>query len=116
MEWLGFFFFFVLALFVALLLWGTSSILGPKRTNDVKAEPFECGVEPIALPRGRFDIKFYLVAMLFVIFDIELIYLFPWALLYRRLGFLGFIEMLFFLAIVVLGLVYAWKKNALEWE
>jgi NADH-quinone oxidoreductase subunit A len=92
-----------------------ASILGPKRTLRVKMEPFECGVEQVVSPRRRFDVKFYLVAMLFILFDIEAVFLYPWAVLFRRLGWFGFIEMMVFIAIVAMGLVYVWKKGALDW-
>ncbi len=93
-----------------------TSLLGPKKPTPVKLEPFECGQPPITKPGGRFPVKFYLVAMLFILFDIELVFLFPWAVVFRGLGWAGFFEMLLFLAVVVVGFVYAWKKGALEWE
>ena len=93
-----------------------ASVLGPKRPSPAKAEPFECGEKPFGLPLGRFPIKFYLVAMLFVLFDVELVFLFPWAVVVRQLGWFGFLEMAVFLGIVLLGFVYAWKKGALEWQ
>jgi NADH-quinone oxidoreductase subunit A len=99
---------------VALLLVFSNALLGPKKPNPVKSQPFECGVEPIALPGGRQPIHFYIVAMLFVVFDVELVFLFPWAVLVRELGWLGILEMGFFLAIVVAGFIYAWKQGALE--
>jgi len=91
-----------------------TSILGPKKRTPVKAEPFECGVDPIALPRGRRPVKFYILGMLFILFDIELVFLFPWAVLYKQLGVTGFIEMAVFLLVLVMGYLYAWKKGALE--
>ena len=93
-----------------------NALFGPKRPNAVKNEPFECGVDPIALPAGRLPIHFYIAAMLFVVFDVELVFLFPWAVLARELGWFGLIEMGFFLAIVVAGFVYAWKQGALEFK
>jgi NADH-quinone oxidoreductase subunit A len=101
---------------VALLLVFSNALLGPKRPNPVKAQPFECGVEPIALPAGRLPIHFYIVAMLFVVFDVELVFLFPWAVLVRELGWFGLAEMGFFLVIVVAGFLYAWKQGALEFK
>ncbi|MBI4437060.1 MAG: NADH-quinone oxidoreductase subunit A [Candidatus Omnitrophica bacterium] len=92
------------------------TLLGGRRPTPEKEEPFECGESPFAGPAGRFSVKFYLVAMLFIIFDIEIIFLFPWAVLYRRLGLFGFIEMAIFLFVLGVGLFYAWKKGALEWE
>ena len=92
------------------------TLLGKKRPTPEKAEPFECGERQLMRPMGRFSVKFYLVAMLFIIFDIEIIFLFPWAVLYRRLGLFGFLEMGTFLLVLGVGLLYAWKKGALEWE
>ena len=90
--------------------------IGPKRLNPAKEEPFESGNPPRGDARIRFSVKFYLVAMLFLIFDIEVVFLYPWAILYRRLGLFGLVEMGIFLTILVIGFVYAWKKGALEWE
>src|SRR3989338_7431416 len=106
----------VLSAGVALLLLFSNLLLGPKRPHPIKAQPFECGVEPIALPAGRLPVHFYVVAMLFVVFDVELVFLFPWAVLVRELGWFGLLEMGFFLAIVVAGFVYAWKKGALDFK
>ena len=93
-----------------------ASILGPKRPSPAKAEPFECGEVPYQLPSGRLSVKFYLVAMLFILFDVELVFLFPWAVVYRTLGWTAFLEMALFLGIVAVGFVYAWRKGALEWQ
>ena len=92
------------------------SLIAPKKSNAVKAEPFECGKDPIALPEGRFAIKFSTVAIMFIIFDIELMFVFPWAVLFRQLGVFGFVEMLIFLGVLMLGFLYLWKKGGLEWE
>jgi len=98
-----------------LFIWLASS-LGPRKPNPAKAMPFEAGKIPFELPTGRHSVKFYLAGMLFVLFDVELVFLFPWAVLYRKLGFLGFAEMVVFLALLVLGFIYAWRKGALEWK
>lgn len=90
--------------------------LGPNRPNPVKGEPFESGNPPKGDARIRFPVKFYLVAMLFLIFDIEVVFLYPWAVLFRRLGILGLVEMGIFLLILIIGFIYVWKKGALEWE
>lgn len=116
MEYASLLIVFALSGFIALSLIVLATFLGPKKPSKVKMEPFECGYEPITLPRGRFGIKFYLVAMLFIIFDVELVFLFPWAVIFKELGMLGFVEMFIFLGIVVIGLLYAWRKGALEWE
>jgi NADH-quinone oxidoreductase subunit A len=89
--------------------------LGPRHSSRVHDRPFECGNEPYRVIRGRFSVKFFLVALLFVLFDIELIFLFPWAVIYRELGLFGFVEMFVFLAVVVAGLYYSIKRGALEW-
>jgi NADH-quinone oxidoreductase subunit A len=90
--------------------------LGPRHTSRVHDLPFECGNEPNKIVRGRFSVKFFLVALLFVLFDIELVFLFPWAVAYRELGVFGFVEMFVFLAVVVAGLFYSVKRGALEWN
>ena len=95
---------------------GSADIISPRRPNAMKAQPFECGVDPIALPAGRLPIHFYVAAMLFVVFDVELVFLFPWAVLARELGWPGLIEMGCFLLIVVAGFLYAWKQGALEFK
>ena len=116
LEYIGILFSFLIAGGVAALLMGLQVLLGPKAPNPVKERPFECGKEPFSLPHGQAPIKFYIIAMLFIIFDVELVFLFPWAVIFRRLGLLGLLEMAFFLGIVVLGFLYVWKKGALEWE
>ncbi len=90
--------------------------VGPKSPNPVKAEPFESGNPPRGDARIRFSVRFYLVAMLFLIFDLEVVFLYPWAILFRQLGLLGLIEMGIFLGILLIGFIYAWKKGALEWD
>ena len=90
--------------------------LGPRLSSRVHDLPFECGNEPSRIVRGRFSVKFFLVALLFVLFDIELIFLFPWAVIYRELGLFGFVEMFLFLLVVVAGLFYSVKRGALEWR
>ncbi len=93
-----------------------AELLGPKKPTAIKAEPFESGMIPISSPRKRFSVKFYLVAILFIIFDIEAVFLYPWAILMRELGLLGFLEMVIFILILLGGLFYAWKKGGLEWD
>ena len=115
-EYLGVVITFILAGGIGVAFLVLSSVLGPKKPSAAKDEPFECGEQPFELPAGHSVIKFYLVGMLFILFDVELIFLFPWAVVYRRLGLFGFYEMLLFLGIVAVGFLYAWKKGALEWE
>ncbi|MBI2360817.1 MAG: NADH-quinone oxidoreductase subunit A [Deltaproteobacteria bacterium] len=106
-------FFFAGVVVLSLLL--IAHMLGPKKTSPVKSEPFESGNPPRGDARIRFSVKFYLVAMLFLIFDIEVVFLYPWAILFRELGMLGLIEMGIFLFILVIGFIYVWRKGALEW-
>ena len=92
------------------------SLIAPRRLTPVKVQPFECGKDPIAISEGRFAIKFSTVAILFILIDIELLFVWPWAMVYRKLGLFGFGSMLVFLAILMLGFVYIWRKGGLEWE
>jgi NADH-quinone oxidoreductase subunit A len=93
-----------------------SLILGMRKPTPEKLAPYECGMQPVGTARERFSVKFYLVAMLFLLFDIEAVFLFPWAVVYRDLKMFGFLEMVLFIAVVLAGYVYVWKKGALEWE
>jgi NADH-quinone oxidoreductase subunit A len=93
-----------------------TTLIGPKKKFADKMEPFECGESPIVSPKLRFSVKFYLVGLFFVIFDIEAVFVYPWAVLFKELGMFGFIEMMIFLSILTLGLVYVWRRGALEWE
>jgi NADH-quinone oxidoreductase subunit A len=93
-----------------------ASVLGPKKPSAVKAEPFECGEVPFGLPVGRLAVKFYLTAILFILFDVELVFLYPWAVVYRTLGGSGLVVMVIFLAVLMVGFFYAWDNGALEWQ
>ena len=115
-EYLGLVITFLLAGLIGGVFIFLATVLGPKKPSPAKSETFECGEKPFSLPSGRFAVKFYLVGMLFILFDVELVFLFPWAVVYRHLGRFGFIEMFLFLGIVAAGFLYAWKKGALEWE
>lgn len=107
----------VVAILVPVVGLAVGRLIRPNRPSDEKLFPYECGVDPEGDARDRFSIRFYLIAILFVIFDVETIFLFPWAVIYRdRLALFGFIEMLVFLGILIVGYVYVWKKGALEWE
>ncbi len=99
----------------ALAILFLSSVLGPRRPSREKLSPYECGVDPIGSARERFSVKFYLVAMLFIIFDIEIVFLYPWAVVLDKLKLFGLVEMIFFLGILLIGLLYVWKKGGLEW-
>lgn len=91
-------------------------ILGPNRPDPAKNSPYECGFEAFEDARMKFDVRYYLVAILFILFDLEIAFLFPWAAALKEVGLLGFFEVLTFLSIVVVGFVYMWKKGALDWE
>ena len=94
-----------------------SSMLRPHRPNPVKLSAYECGNDPVRLPRGeRFSVKFYVVAMLFIIFDIETIFLFPWAVAFRGLGLFGLAEMTVFIGLVFVAYIYVWRKGGLDWS
>ncbi len=116
LEYIAAIFAFFTALGIAALLLILPRFLAPKAPSAVKSQPFECGKEPFALPGGQMPVHFYIVAMLFIIFDVELVFLFPWAVMFRKLGVFGLIEMAVFMGFVVLGFAYVWKKRALEWE
>jgi NADH-quinone oxidoreductase subunit A len=107
---------FLVALFIAGLLTILSLFLGPQRASKRKLMPYESGMEPIGTAQRRFPIKFNLVAMIFILFDIEVIFFFPYALVYRRLGTFGLIEMGVFMLILLIGFVYIWKRGALQWD
>ncbi len=108
---------FAFAAAVAGALIGLPHLLAPRRRlTPVKAEPFECGKDPLAIAEGRFAIKFSTIAIFFILIDIELLFVWPWAMLYRRLGWFGFAEMIVFLGILMLGFLYIWRKGGLQWE
>ena len=101
---------------IPMLLFVIAYAAGPRQASERKMTPFECGMESVGDVRHRSTVKFFLVALLFIIFDIEAVFIYPWAVLFRELGLFGFIEMSVFLFILLLGLLYVWKKGALEWE
>lgn len=111
----------IIILVVIALLFGLgslifSSLIGQKKPSAVKLQPYECGCEPVGSARERFSVKFYLIAMLFILFDIEAVFLYPWAVLFKKLKVFGLMEMGVFIAILLVGYIYVWKKGALEWE
>ena len=91
-------------------------LLGPSRPDPEKLSPYECGFEAFEDARMKFDVRYYLVAILFILFDLEIAFLFPWAVVLNEIGLFGFLSMMVFLAILVVGFVYEWMKGALEWE
>jgi len=95
---------------------GLSTLIVPRRRDKVKMSSYECGVDPVGDARARFSVKFYLVAVLFILFDIEAVFLYPWAVAFKSLGFYGLVEMLVFIGILLVGYLYLLKKRALEWE
>ena len=95
---------------------GLSRLLGVHRPDAEKLSPYECGFEAFEDARMKFDVRYYLVAILFILFDLEIAFLFPWAIVLQEIGFFGFMAMMMFLGILVVGFIYEWKKGALEWE
>ena len=93
-----------------------TSRLGPKSLTEIKSAAFECGNDPIGTARQRFSVKFYVVALLFIVFDVEAVFLYPWAVNFKDLGWFGYLTMLVFASTLVAGLIYIWKKGALSWE
>jgi len=110
-------------IFIFILIVGTllpitlllAKLVRPDNPNKVKLMPYECGIDPVDNARGRYTVRFYIVAILFVVFDVETIFLFPWAVRFKAFGLFGLAEMLIFLAILVVGYIWVWKKGALEW-
>ena len=110
----------LLFIFVGLAVGVVPMLLGrlvsPNRPDSEKLSPYECGFEAFEDARMKFDVRYYLVAILFILFDLEIAFLFPWAVVLKEIGLFGFIAMMIFLAILVVGFIYEWKKGALEWE
>jgi NADH-quinone oxidoreductase subunit A len=106
----------VIAMGVAGVMIGFSAILGRKVKDSVKFSPYESGMRPVGNARERFSVKYYLVAMVFILFDIEAIFLYPWAVIYRQLRLFAFFEMLLFIVLVLCGFFYIWKKGVLNWS
>ncbi|MDH3943505.1 MAG: NADH-quinone oxidoreductase subunit A [Anaerolineae bacterium] len=105
-----------IATFIAVAAIAMGYLFGPRRPSERKAEPYESGMLAIGPGTRRMPVRFYLVAVLFILFDIEVVFFLPWAVVFKQLGLFGLIEMLIFIAILLVGYVYAWKKGALEWE
>lgn len=101
--------------FPVVTLWIAKLVRADARDVGAKLEPYECGIPPEGDARGRFGVRFYIIAMLFVIFDVETIFLFPWAVQYKVLGLFGLVEMLVFLGILIVGYIWVYKKGALDW-
>lgn len=107
---------FGIALFIALLVPILSISLGPRKPTPRKLSPYESGITPIGTAQRQYPVKFYLIAVLFILFDIEVIFLLPWAVTFRALGLFGLVEVLIFIVILLVGFFWIWKKGALEWE
>lgn len=108
--------FIIIALVVGVALLGAAGVIAPRRPDPEKNAPYECGFPAFETARIPFDVRFYLVALLFIIFDLETAFFFPWALVLRKLGWFGFSAMMLFLGLLVVGFIYEWKRGALEWE
>jgi NADH-quinone oxidoreductase subunit A len=115
-EYLPLIILFIVAVVVALIVIGLGHGFGPHRPTTRKSQPYESGMVPYGPGRQRISVRYYLVAVLFILFDIETVFFLPWAVVFRKLGVYGLVEMFLFVAILVVGFVYAWKKGALEWE
>jgi NADH-quinone oxidoreductase subunit A len=109
------FIFVIVTLAIPVVTLIVAKLVRPENPSKVKLDPYECGIEPAEPVRGRYTVRFYIVAILFVVFDVETIFLFPWAVQYKALGLFGLMEMLIFLGILVVGYIWIWKKGALEW-
>ena len=115
-EYLPILLFLFVAVVIACALLTIGWLLGPKRGNAEKLSPYECGFEAFEDARMKFDVRYYLVAILFIIFDLEIAFLFPWAVVFKDIGLSAIVAMAIFLGILVIGFIYEWKKGALEWE
>lgn len=107
--------FLVIAISLPVVGLGVGRLIRPSRPSSTKLSPYECGIDPETDARSRISVRYYIIAILFVIFDVETIFLFPWAIIYGELALLGLIEMFIFLGILIVGYFYVWKKGALEW-
>ena len=108
--------FIVVGLGIGVLMLSLGAVLAPNRPDPEKNSPYECGFEAFEDARMKFDVRYYLIAILFILFDLEIAFLFPWAVVLPDIGFEGFVAMMIFLFILIVGFVYEWKKGALEWE
>ncbi len=116
LEYLPIAIFFSIAFVLSLIIVTLPRLLSPKKHNEAKLDSYECGFEAFGDARSKFDVRFYLVAILFIIFDLEITFLMPWAITLGKIGKFGFFSMMFFLFILTIGFIYEWKKGALEWE
>jgi NADH-quinone oxidoreductase subunit A len=105
-----------IAVIFGIVLANINKWIGPKKPSDEKLSTYESGMEPVKTARERFSVKFYLVAMLFIVFDIEIVFMYPWAVKFKELGLFGFVEMIVFIVILLVGFLYVWRKGALKWD
>ncbi|MBN2388011.1 MAG: NADH-quinone oxidoreductase subunit A [Anaerolineales bacterium] len=108
--------FILITVLVGFIAIGLGMLFGPKKTSETKSMPYESGMNPIGPGTRRMPVRFYIIAVLFILFDIETVFFLPWAIVFRQLGLFGLIEMLIFIVILLVGYFYAWKKGALEWD
>jgi NADH-quinone oxidoreductase subunit A len=108
--------FILVGLLIGGMMVGVGRLVAPHRPDAAKLSPYECGFEAFEDARMKFDVRYYLVAILFILFDLEIAFLFPWAIVLQEIGFFGFMAMMVFLGILIIGFIYEWKKGALEWE
>ncbi len=108
--------FVAIAIGLSIVMLAMGSMVSPSNPYDEKNSPYECGFEPFEDSRMKFDVRYYLVAILFIIFDLEIAFLFPWAVVLQDIGLVGFVAMMVFLGVLVIGFIYEWKKGALEWD
>lgn len=108
--------FLAVAFVMGVVMVGIGFLLGTRKPDSEKLSPYECGFEAFEDARMKFDVRYYLVAILFIIFDLEIAFLFPWAVVLDKIGMVGFVAMMVFLGVLVIGFIYEWKKGALEWE
>ena len=115
-QYFSVFLFILIAVSFAVITLIASYFVQPRIDQEEKLSPYECGSEPISDARNPFPVRYYIIAMLFVIFDVEMIFIYPWAIVFDRIGFWGLFEMLFFIGLFVVGYIYAWRKGALQWD
>ena len=116
LEYVAILLMIVISTLVALIAIGLGYLFGPRKHSEAKSMPYESGITPYGEGTRRMPVRFYLIAVLFILFDIEVVFFLPWAITFRQLGLFGLIEMVIFIAILLVGYFYAWKKGALEWE
>ena len=115
-EYLPILLFLIVSTGIGIALLVIGNLLGPKRPSSEKLSPYECGFEAFEDARMRFDVRYYLIAILFIVFDLEIAFLFPWATVFSDIGIVALVEMFTFLLLLVVGYIYIWKKGALEWD